>query len=275
MLDRIRFLCPICHETIEIIPVKAKPGELKSVAIAHKDHVVVVDFDQNGAVRSINTVKVSKIEGKSNIKCPRCGKSLAIPENVSGVYQAAYVHEGHIAVLFLVHGQYYTVEVIEKAREVKRVKEKNFFHEIEEHISLDALADVLSRLFVWGDKIVYVPKEVIEPLRNLISKIPDSEKIEILTGPIKIENAPGKDYFLQEIKKLYDMPNDEIMYRFKSRVETLYKLADLLAALVRLNISKSDLKVFLDELKNTNRYDIVIEIVKRKYPKLILPIIED
>ena len=113
---RLRFLCPLCNKWSFVTVPKPGYGVISSIAFDHGDHVVVVDYDSYGNIRSVETIPVATGFTGEKVQCERCGREVIVPQNP--IFRAfAYVHDDHVVLVYIIEGGFYMLAIVDLYKE--------------------------------------------------------------------------------------------------------------------------------------------------------------
>ena len=269
----VQFMCPICLKNVRIRVKAADTGEIRRVAIRHLDHVIIVSYDDRGLVRSLDAIRISHQSCDMVDRCPQCGKEICFSFPNENICEQAIVHSDHVVIIYSIRRRYF-LEAIELVNEDKEEGYENIVSRICERTSIDYMAYILYKALIEEDKIIFVPKDIVDMLNDLFSKITELKRIVFLPSDTDIEYPTTTAFFKEVVKKLLKLSNQDVITRLNQTVLMLKKLVKMLAKSLRegkinmvcevfVSINNRDLKetllLLLREKISNQLYDVLNE----------------
>ena len=195
----IRYFCQFCRKWREGIVPRVNQDELGTVAFHHGDHVVIVDYDFRGVIRSVNAIRIaSEIEGKE-LKCNRCDRTIYVPLNVPRFLELAYVHGDHVAILYVFNENYFMIDVVDLYNENEIRLLGNTIKKIVSNISVRKFAEVLVRALILKECEIIVPREVIDLVRYVIMRLGELNLFILRSGESGAEKVDLRLHYLERV----------------------------------------------------------------------------
>lgn len=261
----LQCICPICEKVVTCHVPKGDRYEIKSVAIDHKDHVLIIDYDNQGTIRAVNTLKVKRVPAEKTITCPKCNREIPVPESVSYYEEYAYVHDDHIVILYLIGGQSYMLDVIEKAPFREEPKRYNIIKRIVKKIGLKEFSYILTKAIIEGDKVVIVPKDAQKDIYDLLGRIDKLKIVAIMAGKFAPDPNINTEFMEKIISPLLELPERDAIDKLNNAIAIIFKFSNLLVRMIRSGLY-SMARDFLNTISDENLRMIVIELAKYKVP---------
>lgn len=261
----IQFNCPICKKwSFGCVP-PVNEDSIGIVAYDHDDHVVVVDYDADGIVKSVNAVEIINNMHGREIKCSRCNKPIVIPK-VASFKEFAFVHEDHVAILYVFDENYYSIEIVDLYIENEVDVFGNSVRKVINIIGTRKLAEILIRVFVLKERTVSVPATLIRSLRYILYRLGEINLFILKPGKMRSNTHINAIFLERLIKSVLRLPEKEALLSLKQGIEFIVNISEA-AAKYLLNNKIDLLTTLLDSIKDTGLLELIIFILKKKFEK--------
>ncbi len=239
----IEVLCPICKKYVTAVVPRLSESEIKSVAFNHGDHVLVLEYDFEGNIRSIYAMKINKMPVGKEITCPRCGMKVNIPETESQYEELAYVHDDHVLIVYLFNKDTYITDVIDLAPGVEVLGRKNIISQLIDILGSKNLANVLFLAFFDQKSIIPVPKEALYLTRKLLVDLGELNMLRVQEGEISELPKLELPYIESLLFSVKNLPEREAIQKLSLGIKLALKLT---AYVIKFN--ESGHKELADEI---------------------------
>lgn len=254
--------CPICRK-VEVIQVENAPiGEIKSVALNHQDHVVLVEYDYTGMIRSVYTVRVSELHSGKTIKCPECGKEISLPD--TDFDEIAFIHDDHVAIVYAI-GNKYMVDTVKVVKEVTERVPENVIKKACDIIGIDNLAYLISKILFEDVKVVHIPSDAVEILSQLFGKIDHLRHVAVIPGELSKDKTINITLFKKILSEAINKPEREAIRMLDHTISALIKFSEMLVNLLKQN-EIEQARNFLNAFPDAEMKQALIFLAKKKAP---------
>ncbi|MHA1664227.1 MAG: hypothetical protein ACTSVW_00115 [Candidatus Njordarchaeales archaeon] len=255
----IKFLCPLCRKIIQGQVPEIGAGEIGSVGFAHDGHVTIVDYDYHGVVRSVNAISMcNPIDGDS-IKCPRCNKSIKIPNDVTEYSELAYVHEDHVAIVYVFDRTHYAIDIINIASVPNNSEpNSNVIKNLISEVGLTLAAKLLVERLILGKTNLEAPKEALIQIDKIIKELNLPREISIDFSRIPTENL-SYTFFENFLTEIQILPREVAFFKLKNLIKVIKKYIILLDYFSREGMEEL-IEEFLNQIYDKNLSNFIAQI---------------
>ncbi|MGQ4895141.1 MAG: hypothetical protein ACP6IQ_11020 [Candidatus Njordarchaeia archaeon] len=224
----IKFMCPLCKKIFKGEVPKVSLGEIGSAGFVHNNHVVIVDYDYHGVIRSINAINVCNVIDGDFISCPYCNEPIRIPNDIEGYTELAYVHKDHVAIVYLFDRKHYAIDVVNIVSEQETATQKeNPIDSIINKVGLNLASNLLIRRIIFGKSDIDAPKEVLRLINKIVKELDISKNVD-LGIDISIAERISYTFFEKFLEKIRKLSKDIALYKLGNLVKLIRKYILLL-----------------------------------------------
>ncbi|MGQ4891451.1 MAG: hypothetical protein ACP6IP_03080 [Candidatus Njordarchaeia archaeon] len=261
-------LCEKCGRLVRYKDLPKLTKDVATVAIDHGDHFLLVKYDKYGIVRGADIYDKTHGEGEIAVEvtCPRCGKKEKVYGN-SLPFQLAIDHGEHALVINVIDVGLHLLDTYPIVKIVGRGIEEDV-NWILNRLGVEKFASLLADLVLFEKKRVFVPKSIIQNVENLFSYLGFPSAV-IAPGMVAIQDERYMDYF----KKILEFREGRLDLEKLKR--SMYLLKALAQTIVNKLDNKNEVRNILENMKNSEVFDIVIISIKNNYSEEVVRKLEN
>lgn len=221
----------MCNKIVSGYFKKPLKGQLGRIAVHHGDHVVVVDYDYFGHVRSVNAFKVYPIPNSGKIHCPLCKKPIKIVDGNKVFDEYAFIHDDHVAIVY-VFKKCYQIETIPLVM-LKVEKPISIIKHLLNKIGLKELSGII--VYALVNRKIEINEKWAE-IEELFSKISILNNIPISRSQKMVSFSEFSNKFIERILSLVkDLPEEEGLRKLNDMLIFIWNFAKLLSMYQKTN----------------------------------------
>ena len=252
-------VCEVCGALVRYSDLpKIEKGNIRYVAVDHKDHFLVIKYDRFGVIRAADVYFRPPEIGKVviEVECPKCHVKERIPVKTFPS-EFAVKHDDHILVVFAVDKELtllstYDLIVMEEsylANELSRIVKM---------IGIYRFTSLLAEMILFERKVVYVPQSLIPNFRRLLNYL-GFKDTTIRPGFISLLD----EKYLVFLKSVLKSPDS--FYNLESLKRIIHMIKSLENRLLEDIDRPNEIMGLIEQMKERGLYDLIVDAIRNNY----------